>query len=636
MRAMRSRFAGIYLFGIVFLVASLLLRAALFIRTIPGADTRPAIVAGMFLVGLAFDVLACCCVALPVVLLLVALLVALPDGVLRARAFRVAGLAAYGLGVFGVLFDLPAEWYFWGEFGARFNFLAIDYLKNPQEVLGNIWQSYPVLPIVAAALLLAGSVVALTAGRVLRSYRSASTFRRRWPVGLAFAVAAGLTPLAMASPLARLFENHYTRGLSLNGPLSFAAAVFDLSVDYDQVFITRDDDDVLACLRDLLDDDGSRFLSDDPHDLRRQIVHPPARGRRNVMLIVVESLSAEFLEALGDLDGLTPNLDELAGQGLLFTRMYATGTRTIRGLEAINLSLPPSPGRAVAKRPDSDELFSADRVFRSSGYRTWLLYGGYGRFDSISEFFGKCGYETIDRSRFAADEVTFETAWGVCDEDLYARALKEADRSHQAARPFLGLALTVSNHAPFTFPRGADTPWEPGKQGAIRYTDHAIGGFIRQARRKPWFADTLFVIIADHGARHWGLDDTAVARFHIPMLIYAPGLIDPGRNDTLCSQIDVMPTLLRLLGVSYSTKFFGRDILSTPPNRALFGTHEKLGLLAGDRAVVLLPRREAAGYRVGPGGSETPVAPDADVLHDAVTYYQGAGYLLQHRLYNAE
>ena len=546
MKLPRSRFTGLYLFALVFVVVSLLLRTALLVRSLATADTRLGTVCLTYAIGLGMDLVACAACGLPVTLLLILA----PDRVIRGRAFHWIGAGLYAVAVGAVFYVAAVEWFFWDEFETRFNFLAIDYLQHTREVFGNIWESYPVVPVTLGIVAVAAGTVAATVRAVWRSYDTTSTFGRRLRAGAVLLAVAAPAPVVMGSTVVRISPSPTTNALARNGALCFVAAMLEATLDYKQVYLVRDDREVFARLRELLATDDSRFVSDDVFDLTRDVVSGRAEKRHNVVLVVVESLSADLLGAFGNTEGLTPNLDALAREGLLFKRMYATGTRTIRGLEAINFSLPPGPGRAVAKRRDADRFFSAERIFRAKGYRTKFIYGGDLRFDSMRFFIERGGFETIDRGDLTPAEITHANVWGVCDQDLFRRAVLECDDSHASAKPFLTVALTTSNHMPNTYPQVIDIPSGTGPAGGVKYSDYAIGEFIERARARPWFGDTIFVIVADHCARIRDKGDVAAVKYHIPALFYAPKLIPPAENDALCSQADLAPTLLGMLGMS--------------------------------------------------------------------------------------
>lgn len=234
---------------------------------------------------------------------------------------------------------------------------------------------------------------------------------------------------------------------------------------------------------------------------------------------------------------------------LRFSNVFATGTRTVRGLEALALSIPPTPGHSIVKRPGSgDGLRTIGLPFLDRAYDTAFLSGGHGYFDNVNAFFGGAGFRVVDRRSFSRNEVTFSNAWGVADENLFDRVLKEADVNWGAGRPFMFFTLTASNHRPYTFPEGRIDLPQRQRGSAVKYTDWAIGKFLDDARRRPWFDQTLFVNVADHCARSGGRTELPLNNFRIPLFFYAPSLIPPQRVTRLASQIDVAPTLLSFLG----------------------------------------------------------------------------------------
>jgi phosphoglycerol transferase MdoB-like AlkP superfamily enzyme len=327
------------------------------------------------------------------------------------------------------------------------------------------------------------------------------------------------------------------------------------------------------------------------------------------------------MAAFGNKQGLTPYTDKLASEGLLFTHLYATGTRTVRGLEALTLSVPPTPGHSIVKRPDNAHLFTVGEVFKQAGYEPLYLYGGYGYFDNMTTFFAGNDYTVIDRTALKAEEVHFENVWGVADEDLYTLTLRELDRRHAAGVKFFAHVMTTSNHRPFTYPEGRiDIPSKTGRDGGVKYTDWAIGNFIERARSRPWFADTVFVIVADHTHKGRGRQELPPENYHIPLIIFAPAHVKPGRVDTLASQIDVAPTLLGLLNFSYRSKFFGHDILREGQRhpRALMANYQTV------RIVELKPNGRTRVVDAETGRQAPDDALSRELVDDTVSYYQVA------------
>ena len=187
------------------------------------------------------------------------------------------------------------------------------------------------------------------------------------------------------------------------------------------------------------------------------------------MLVSIESLGWDYVGALGGKPGLTPNLDRLAADGMLFTQMYATGQRTVRGLEALTLSVPPTPGHAVPMRPDNKGFQTIGGIFKQHGYEPLYLYGGYSYFDNMKDFFSGNGYTVIDRNSIDAADIHHETIWGVADEDLFTLALRELDQRAAVGKLFFAHIMTTSNHRPFTYPADRiDVPSGSGRPGAVK------------------------------------------------------------------------------------------------------------------------------------------------------------------------
>ena len=613
--------------GLVWLAVFFLTRCALLVGHFSQIDPDPLGLARSFGIGLIFDLS---------FLIYVAAILAAPLALAPRRLWTGRRRALRVLTVFflvTMLFTAAAEWLFWDEFASRFNFIAVDYLIYSHEVVNNILESYPVYPLLALFVLLA-MVGAVLLHRRLDPFFEAPLVenRRPWPL---WAVLAALALLVTA-----VIDQDFPRGLGCaaplrelagNGPFRFFAAFRNNELDYEQFYATLPDQDLGGLLRREVAEPGVRFVGADPLDIRRVIDNPGQFRSLNIVLITVESLSAKYLGSFGDQRGLTPNLDRLRAESLFFTNVYATGTRTDRGLEAITLSVPPTPGRSIVKRLGRESGYaSLGRQLGTKGYDSVFLYGGRGYFDNMNAFFSGNGYRVVDQSSVPEENITFKNAWGMCDEDLYTQALGQADIDHAAGTPFFLHLMTTSNHRPFTYPEGRiDIASGYGREGAVKYTDFALGRFLDQARTKPWFERTIFVIVADHNANSAGKDDLPVAKYHIPLLVYAPSLIPARDVDILASQIDLAPTLLGLLGLDYESTFFGRDVLRSDagPGRALIGTYQHLGLFDGQDLAILSPRQGMRRHGNAAGLSREVQTDRQDpLLRRDIAYYQGASH----------
>lgn len=612
-----------------------LTRSLLLLTHLDDAAVSPVTAISLYGVGLVYDLGFLLYAAVPMALYLL-----LCPGWLWQRGWhRRLLLGVATLSLFAMLFTAVAEWLFWDEFGVRFNFIAVDYLVYSKEVIDNILESYPIYPLL---MLLFALAVGLSIA--LRKPLSAALAAPRLPArqglyGIALlALLAGLCSALVGQDAPRgLGGNTYQRELASNGPYQFFAAFRNNELDYSQFYATLPKADVASLLREEVAEANARFIGQDPLDIRRQIDNPGQFRRLNVVLVTIESLSAKYLGSFGDSRGLTPNLDALHASSLVFTRFYATGTRTDRGLEAITLSIPPTPGRSIVKRIGRESGYaSLGQQFSAQGYDSVFIYGGRGYFDNMNAFFGGNGYRIVDQSSVAEADMQFQNAWGMCDEDIYTQTLKVADIDHGEGRPFFLQLMTTSNHRPYTYPEGRiDIPSGDGREGAVKYTDYAIGQFLAQARKKPWFDDTLFVFVADHTAGSAGKEDLPVASYHIPLFIYAPPHIRPGEFDEVASQIDLAPTLLGLLNMDYVSTFYGRNLLreERAPGRALLGNYQHLGLFDGQDLAILSPQRGMRRHDDALGLSREMAAGSEDTLVQRnIAYYQGASHAFGHKL----
>lgn len=568
-----SRIAALYPLSLWWALAFLLLhtglRVVLALTNWQAADLDAGQFAQIFVRGLGAD-LATLVLLLP---LLMAVESALgrrrsPPG--RLRKMLVWGVAAGGLYAFA--FGVLAEWFFWDEFGVRFNFIAVDYLVYTEEVVGNIRESYPVGRLLAALAL--GVGVALWLGRrwVLHAAQPSAPRGVRvaiWLASVALAwVTAGLSSLMTPSG-----QNEYRRELAANGLYSLGDAFLHNSLDYFGFYPT-----------------STQPAAPRPAESPRIVAATPPR---NIVIVTLESLSSRFTAHGGNTESLTPNLDRLADSGLYLSQLYAAGNRTVRGLEALSLAIPPQPGHAIIWRPDNQNLETLGAVLADHGYVSRFVYGGYARFDNMDNYFSGNHYSVADRTRFPNRHRGFANIWGLADEHVYDYALEQMDADARAGHPFLMHIMTTSNHSPFTFPEGrVDLP--RGRKGAVKYADWALGRFIAAARNRPWFEDTVFVLVADHCASSKGKTSLPPENYHIPAILYAPAHL-PARTDTrMASQIDLVPTLLDLLNLPEHQRFMGRSVLRAYPDagRAFIATYQKLGYLTPTRLVVLTPGRK--------------------------------------------
>jgi phosphoglycerol transferase MdoB-like AlkP superfamily enzyme len=567
----------------------------------------------------------------------------IPSRVFNSKIHKIISLVIFFAVLYGVVFNGVSEWFFWEEFGKRFNFIAVDYLVYTHEVIKNIQESYPMpllISVIFIVTLLIFYIIAKKSYLFERFFDDTSSYRSRFPVTIALLLVPIISFYALdkQSISATVSQNRYNQELSKNGFYSLFSAFRNNQLDYHEFYKTQDNKKVLKHYRELVGSKEARFVSDDLNNTLKEITAQDKEKRYNVMLVMIESLSASYMGIYGDDRKLTPHIDALAKKSLFFSNFFATGTRTVRGMEAVTISVPPTAGRSIVKRPDNHNMFGMGWIFKEKGYENKFIYAGHGYFDNMNEYFSNNGFEIVDRVSFAKDEITFANVWGVCDEDLFDKSIKEADNSYTKKQPFFSFIMTTSNHRPYTYPDNKiDIPSHSGRKGGVKYTDYAVDAFLKKASQKPWFDNTLFVFVADHNGGSAGKNELPLYRYKIPFIVYAPKLIKPQNITKLSSQIDLAPTLFALMNWSYKSKFYGQDILSDEFSpRVLIGNYQKLGLYRGDKLTILLPNATVREFKVEElnlkDNRYKEIEPIQKDIDNTITYYQSASYFYINRL----
>ena len=550
---------------------------------------------------------------------------------------------------FAIVMNAVSEYFFWNEFGIRYNFIAVDYLIYTTEVIGNIMESYPVVPLFSGVFVV---VLALTIFLYKKTKSTLETIPNLKEKGLFLGgyVVLFLLSLWVTPKFDNIKSNNvFVQEIRANGVYKFYYAFTHSELDFFQFYPTLPEEEARSTF-------FSNFMIPYPgfgecgfrnfapiRELPYPVEGEDDEQHKNVVLISVESLSAEFMAAYGNTEGITPFLDSLAQKSIFLTNLYATGNRTVRGLEALTLCVPPTPGESIVKRKDNKNKFTTGSVFKSKGYSVKYLYGGYSYFDNMKDFFGGNGYDIIDRDNFTPEEITFANIWGVSDEDMARKAIKEMNAQAKTGKPFFNHWMTVSNHRPFTYPEGRiDIPGTAkSRQGGVKYTDYALKLFFELAKKESWFKDTVFVIVADHCASSAGRTELPLDRYRIPCLIYAD-FLEAEQIDKLASQIDVMPTVMGLLNFSYESKFLGQNIRTWYYQpRAYIATYRELGYLTPETLSIIKPLREQIQYKIVPEAEQPKVElpifyqqlkvaqPDGKLMKKCISAYETTYFLLK-------
>jgi len=626
-----------------------LLRLALLIynrEQIGGATA--SILAEAFFNGLRFDLRLVVTACLP-------LLLALPS--LRAMAAR--GFFRYWLTVFAsiTLFLGVIELDFYREFNQRLNGLVFQYLKeDPKTVLSMIWYGFPVLRYLlawaAASLLLAWIFRKLDQGTRTRldlhgivPAASPAGRRLRLAIFLAcglLAVVAARGTLRQGPPLrwgdAFTTDSTFANQLGLNGTLMLvSAAKSQMSSHRDNIWKSDlPPAEALALVRKMLLTDHDTLVGEKQAAILRDYV-PPDDGVlpvRNVVVILMESFAGRHVGALGGQGNITPYFDKLATEGLLFTRFFANGTHTHQGTFVTLACFPNLPSfEYLMQTPEGSNDFSGlPQLLAARQMDNLYVYNGDFAWDNQSGFFGRQGVTNFIGRFDYKNPIVFDPTWGVSDQDMFDRAAEELARQN-GKKPFYAILQTLSNHTPYALPE--KLPVEPVTgQGsldphltAMRYSDWALGKFFEKVRNAPYFNETLFVIVGDHGfGSGEQLTEMNLARFNVPLLVIAPGIQEKfGKTrDTVGTQTDIIPTIMGRLGGSVRHQCWGRDLLNLPAGDRGFGVIKPSGndqtvaILSDNKIVVQSKSKALKTYEyqlwTNPRGKELKGDPQEDEL----------------------
>jgi len=547
----------------------------------------------------------------------------LPQNKVGGKGDKIVSLVLFSIFVFVTYFEIASSIVFWNEFQSAFNFIAVDYLVYTHEVSANIAQSYPIGEIIACIAILTVLTVFMLKNYIVPA-KTAPKFMLRLFHTLIYGFICLLAFRNVDISNLEVNQNRYNNEIAKQGTYSLFSAFWKNEIDYADFYLTRNSEENLQILQNKFRGNNVTFL-EPKKSIARQISSFRSEKRANVIIVLMESMSSKFLQENRPYDWqpeITPNLSRLAKESLFFSNTYAIGTRSVRGMEALNLSLPPLPGMSVVRRDNNENMHSLGAIFKEKGYDNKWIYGGYGYFDNMNYFMENNGFKVVDRTVWKKEDITFTNAWGTCDEDLFNKIIKEADISYAQDKPFLTFALTISNHRPYTYPEGRiDMPSKiSGREGGVKYADYAVGKFLADAKRKPWFDNTIFVFVADHTAGAAGSAEIELEDHHIPLFIYAPKFVRARRIDIPVSQIDILPTLLGLLDFSYESRFYGQDALNPQyESRFFVSNYQKVGYVRDNHMIILKPVKQ---YSVLPETISEQAA--QTLLNEAVAFYQTA------------
>lgn len=594
----------------------------------------------VFPIGLRMDLIILCYILfLPTLLICL-----LPDRFLKKISFFFTFYFVFFLSL--ILFLELATPNFIGQYDTRPNQLFIQYLIYPKEILQLLYKGY-LLSIIATFIIISVFIYVLIKHRIRLFGTVFSVYKTKlilFPLIvflLFFGARSSLTSKRPINSSNAVFStDQLTNCLGLNSFYTITFALYSIKNEGNsgKIYGKMNPEEAISRVKKYMNVSNSDFTDKELPLLHNQYSDTLLKRPYNIVILLEESLGAEYVGCLEGLK-LTPEFDKLAKEGLLFTNLYSTGTRSVRGIEAVVTGFLPSPSESVVKLNNSQtNFYTIASLLKRKGYDTSFIYGGMNNFDNMGSFFNGNGFDyLIDEDNFDSKKSIFHGTWGWCDEDVMKKA--NTYFSSLKTKPFVSLIFSSSNHEPFEYPEGRIKLYDKQKNtvnNAMKYADYSIGKFFEMAKKEAYYKNTIFVIIADHNTRTYGKHLVPIHKFHIPALIIGPNFPKGEKYTKLCSQIDIQPTVLSKIGMNVSTPMPGRNLFELPENvkgRAIMQFNDINAFRLGNQVVIMQPYKEPLQFKVEKDTVFTPVTLNKELAKDALAHVITASYLYKNRKY---
>ena len=529
-----------------------------------------------FITGLRFDLIVTVYVLLPLVIGLL-----FKKGLSNRKSYTVWLTFVSSVMIFLAIVELD----FYHEFHTRLNSLVFEYMKeDPTTVLSMIWYGFPVVTyLIIIGLMITALFFIFTVNSRINQAKSTDKTRyslrmTAFLVVLLISVVSARGTLRQGPPLRwgdafqsnYLFANH----LGLNGVYTLAKAVIGTKKGDNKWLKKMPLADADSTVEEMILTPSDQLIDPEYSPvLRSYHAHVGLTQKPlNVVFILMESFSGEYVGALGHDEGITPEFDKLAKQGLLFNRFFSNGTHTHQGMFASLACFPNLPHyEYLMQQPEGSNHFSGlIQMTADRGYQSMYVYNGDFAWDNQKGFFGAQGMQRFIGRHDFVNPVFSDPTWGVSDQDMFDRAAEELQKMPKD-KPFFAFLQTLSNHTPYALPTQLPIAKVTGHGElnehltAMRYADWALGQFFKKVMKSDYVDNTLFVLVGDHGfSTPNQVTDIDMLKFHVPLLIIGPDVVKKygHSNSTVGAQVDIAPTVAGLMGGDTTYNCWGRDLLN--------------------------------------------------------------------------
>ena len=566
---MTSRLRLLFRFGLLWLIYFLLARLLFMVYNISLFKTLSLTDwLGAFYYGFKLDL------SVTAYFLTVAALVFAIDNFIRSRVSIVFLQLINGLFLFLSTVIVVVDIELYRNWGYRMEVTPLVFLKNPGEAAASTNTGIYLLLI---ALLLG---LGISTYYVFRNFVFQKIFclkKGPWYYSLVYLVIIGLMIIPARGGFGLAPINH--RSVYFSNQISANHAALNVVWNFSESIVNYEKNKKVKLF--IPEVEAEQIVNTLCEESNGKNVRVLCTQRPNILILILESFTSNVIEVFGGEAGLTPNLNSLAEEGIMFEHIYAAGTRSDKGLVGIMAGLPSTEKSSIMLNArKSESLPSLVRILRNEGYSSKFYYGGDLDFFNLRSFIFNIGFEesTSEDSFRLSDK---KSSWGVPDHILFDTLLQDLKKVKE---PFVKIAFTLSSHEPF------DVPYESKYMGrflpdkfrnSVMYTDHCLGWFIDEAKKQQWWDSTLVVFIADHGSRlPLRLDDHEEKRFRIPML-WLGGALEV--QDTVISkfgnQTDLLATILGQMGLDYSEFRFSKNLLANTREFAFYNFSNGFGFL---------------------------------------------------------